>query len=163
TLDRMLEDPQQWPLLYVEGSLAVFGWRDPAAGEADPFRGWQEDLNRLAFHPPDDKKAPPKPSARAPQPRRWWDAFWQPGRPAPADQEQATLPLFHAEVLRRSAPRRHRALWENSQSAGLVGAAGGWAGAGALLDARLRLTLLRPLEPETGSGLDTLPSTEQAG
>src|SRR5207237_124820 len=52
---------------------------------------------------------------------------------------------LHAEALRQSAPYRHKAVWEVSQATGLVGAAGGWAGPGALFDAELRLTLFQPV------------------
>src|SRR5262249_12052690 len=58
-LGRLLGSRQQWPLLYLEGDLAVFGWRDPDRADADdPFRGWEVDLDRLAFHPEKDKRAP---------------------------------------------------------------------------------------------------------
>jgi tetratricopeptide (TPR) repeat protein len=156
TMGRLLEEPQRWPLLYGKGSLMVFGWRDPS-GAADPFRGWQVDLDRLAFHPTDDQRAPRRPADRGPAVRPAWEAFWKPARPRPLDQEEATLHLFHAEALRRLAPPRHLALWEASASAGLVAAAGGWAGPGALLDAHLRLTFLRPRVPEPGARFDTLP------
>src|SRR5205823_2708648 len=52
---------------------------------------------------------------------------------------------------RRSAPVRHLTAWETTQSAALVGAAGGWTGPGNLLDAHLRLVLLRPPLPEQGT------------
>jgi hypothetical protein len=163
TMDRLLEAPRQWPLLYVEGYLAVFGWRDPdAAGTTDPFRGRQLDLNHLAFRPPEDKKAPPQSSDQEPEERPWWEAFWKPAPPRPIDQDEANLHLFHAEALRRSAPDRHKFAWESSQLAALIGAAGGWAGPGGLFDARVRLTLLRPLPPRQGYRFGTLPVLDQA-
>ena len=162
TLDRLLADPEQWPLLYQEGDLAVFGWRDPTrAGAADLFRGWELDLNRLAFHPAEDKKAPRTRPDREPEPRRWWEAFWKPAPPRPPDRDEAALHLLHAEALRRSAPYRHLAAWEDSQSAALVGAAGTWAGPGALVDAHLRLVLLRPQVPQARAGADTLPALDR--
>jgi tetratricopeptide (TPR) repeat protein len=164
TMNRLLEDPQQWPLLYVEGYLAVFGWRDPVrstARAADPFRGQQLDLNYLAFHPPEDKKAPPKPSDREPEERQWWEAFWKPTPRRPINQDEANLHLFHADALRKSAPGRHQLAWESRQAAALVGAAGGWAGPVGLLDAGLRLTLLRPQSPKRGRRFDTLPGLDQ--
>src|SRR5262249_41000264 len=92
TMDRLLEDPQQWPLLYVEGYVAVFGWRDPdpdAAKAKDHFQGRQLDLNHLAFHPPADKKAPAKASSARPEPRSWWEALWKPVQPRPIGQDGA--------------------------------------------------------------------------
>jgi hypothetical protein len=160
TLARLADDPRQWPLLHVEGYLAVFGWRDPAR-RADLFAGRQLDLEQLAFHPSADKKAPERGPNDEPQPRQWWDAFWQPIRPRPIDQDEATLHLFHAEALRQSAPRRHIAVWMNVQSAALVGAAAGWAGPGGLLDARLRLARLGPKIPEQLARFETLPVPDQ--
>jgi tetratricopeptide (TPR) repeat protein len=163
TLERLLGEPERWPVLFVKGDLAVFGWRDPAAPEGtDPFRAWQLDLNHLAFHPRTDKKAPSKAPDGQPETRAWWEAFWKPVLPRPVDQEEATLHLFHAEALRRSAPLRHFEAWESSQSAALVFAAGGWGSpAGAFLDARLRLTLLQPRTTGLDSRFDTLPGPDQ--
>jgi tetratricopeptide (TPR) repeat protein len=95
--------------------------------------------------------------------RQWWEAFWKPAPRRPIDQDEASLHLMHAELLRRSAPRRHLTAWEGSQTAGLVAAAGGWVGpAGGLLDAYLRLTMLQPQLPRSQSGLDALPGPDQA-
>jgi hypothetical protein len=161
-LDGLLADPEQWPLLCVEGDLAIFGWRDlPKAGAHDPFRSWQLDLNELAFRPSSDKKAPATRPDQESRERPWWAAFWKPAPPASIDSDEAKLHLFHAEALRRSALRRHLAAWEASQSAALVGAAGGWGEQGnplgGLLNAHVRLVLLRPQVPAPGSKVDTLP------
>jgi tetratricopeptide (TPR) repeat protein len=162
TMGRLLEDPQEWPLLYLEGYLAVFGWRDTAKPvAADPFQGSLLDLNRLAFHPANDKKAPPRAPTQVVEPRQWWEAFWKPVPPRPIDQDEATLHLMHAELVRRSAPRRYLATWENSLSAAVVAAGGCWRGPADLLDAHLRLTLLRPQLPEQGAGFNTLPALDQ--
>jgi len=62
-LDQVLADPLHWPLLLLDGDLAIFGFRDPArVGTADPFQGWELDLNRLAFGSAAIKKAPEKKS-----------------------------------------------------------------------------------------------------
>jgi hypothetical protein len=156
TLGRLLGAPQEWPLLHLEGGVAVFGWRG-AAGSAERFRGWKHDLNRFAFRPADDKRAPHERSERAPEPRRWWDAFWRPAPPPwSLDRDEARLDLLCAEALRRSAlrvsPYRRLAAWEAGQAAALVGAAGGWSGPSSLLDAELRLVLVRPPLPERGAG-----------
>jgi tetratricopeptide (TPR) repeat protein len=160
-LDRLLADPEQWPLLYVEGDLAVFGWRDPRDGgrkDADPFRGLELDVNRLAFtHVADDQRAPRQPPDRGPEVRPFWEAFWKPAPPRPIDRDEAIRHAFQAEALRRSAPPRHLAAWEASQSAAVVGAAGGWAGPVDLLGARVRLALVRPQLPAPGAGIDTVP------
>jgi tetratricopeptide (TPR) repeat protein len=165
-LDGLLADPEEWVPLYVEGDLAVFGWRDPlAAGpkHEDPFRGLELDPNRLAFaHLTEDRCAPRQPPEQEPEVRHWWEAFWKPAPPRSIDRDEALCHAFHAEALRRSAPPRHLAAWESSQSAALVGAAGGWAGPASLLSARLRLTLLRPRVPGPAAGTDTLPALDRA-
>jgi hypothetical protein len=161
-LGRLLAGPEDWPLLYLEGNLAVFGWRDPeAAGAADPFRGWELDPGALAFRPAEDKQAPRQRPDREPAPRPWWEAFWKPAPPPPVDRDEAALHLFHAEALRRSAPRRHLAAWEGGESAGLVAAAAGWAGPGGAVDASLRLVLFRPRVPEAGAGMAGLPALDR--
>jgi tetratricopeptide (TPR) repeat protein len=161
TVGKLLADPQQWPLLHAEGYLVIFGWRDPGADGADPFRDWRLDLDRLAFHPAEDKKAPGQPPANEPEERPWWEAFWKPVSPWSLDQEEATLHLRHADVLRRSAPQRHAMAWEDCQLAAFLGAAGGWSFPAVLLDASLRPTLLRPRIPEPGRPLNSLPILDQ--
>jgi tetratricopeptide (TPR) repeat protein len=147
-LGRLLADPQRWPLLYLEGDLAVFGCRGS-------FRSWRLDLNRLAFRPTQDNKAPAQPPEQGSATRRWWEAFWKPAPPS-RDHSEAILYLLLAEALRGSGLVRHQAAWETSQSAALVAAAGAWhgcvgGGPGALLDAHVRLVLLRPQVPDPGT------------
>jgi hypothetical protein len=160
-LDRLLADPERWPLLYLEGDVAVFGWRDPRSANRDPFAGWQLNLNHLAFHAAEVRKAPPKQPEQDPEPRAWWEAFWKPAPRRPVDRDEATLHLLHAEALRHSAPQRHLLGWEGSQSAALAGAASGWASPAGLADAHLRLVLLQPLLPQPGSGADSLPPLDR--
>jgi hypothetical protein len=151
-LNTLLSDPEQWPLLYEEGDLAVFGWRDPdRPSGTKPLGTWSVDFERLAFQPSEDKKAPATAPDWKTAERHWWDAFLKraPGRPM--DREEASLYLLHAEALRRTAPYRHLAAWEASHSAGLVAAAGGWAAvgaAGSAADAQLRLLILQPPLPD---------------
>ncbi len=148
-LSVLLGEPGRWPLLYLEGDLAVFGWRGPdgaVAGRPDPFGGRALDLNRLAFHPAGDKKAPRTPPPAGPG-RHWWDAFWRPAPPPPIDRAEATLHLLHAEALMRSAPYRRLLAWEAGQSAALVASAAG-RGPAALASAPVRGVLLRPPLPD---------------
>jgi tetratricopeptide (TPR) repeat protein len=141
-LSRLLSDPMHWPLLCLEGDLAVFGFRSPAQpGAADSFGGQELDLNRRAFRPADHERAPRQGPDREPEEQMWFEAFWKPAPPPrQADRDQATLYLFLAEVQRWTAPRRHNAAWEASQLAGLVAVGGTWAGPPGLVDAYLRLT-----------------------
>ncbi len=143
----LMNDPKQWPLLYLEGDLAVFGWRDPvgrAGRPRDPFRGRELDLNELAFRPAGPKRAPRQPPEREPQPRRWWDAFWQAAPRTSLDRAEAQLYLLQDEALQRLIPYRRVAAWEAGQAAGLVGAAAGWTWPGGPFDCDLRRVLLRP-------------------
>jgi hypothetical protein len=162
-LESLLADPQHWPLLYLEGNLAVFGWRDPKRPDsAALFRDWELDLNRLAFHPAKDKKAPRARPRSDPEPRIWWEAFWKPAPPRSADLDEAALHLFHAEALRRWAPLRHLTDWRAGQTAGLVGAAGGWKVPASLLDAPLRLGLREPQGGQEGTSARDLPAFDRA-
>jgi hypothetical protein len=138
-LARAARDPDQWPLLHIEGDLSIFGWRDPADRAADPFRGLELDLNRLAFRPADDRKAPEKRPAREPVPRRWWEAFWKSVPPHALDSDEATRHVLHAEALRLAAPYRFLTAWDAAQAIALRGAAPGWTWPGGLLDAGLRV------------------------
>jgi len=157
-LDSLLNDPEQWPLLYVEGNLAVFGWRDPALGESgDTFRAWQLDLNRLAFHPAADKKAPRQAPDQEPEPREWWEAFWKPASPRPIDRDEARLHLLHAEASRGLVLNKNVDQWVGSQGAALLGAVAGWPGSPWHMDAFLRISLLPPLMPSAENKSDSAP------
>jgi tetratricopeptide (TPR) repeat protein len=164
-LERLLEQPDQWPLIYLEGDLAIFGWNNPLSpspGAEDPVGGRGLDLDRLAFQPSREQQAPRKRPDQELQARHWWEAFWKPAPPRPIERDEAMLCLLHAESLRRSAPQRRLLAWESSQLAGLVGAAGGWTGPAPLLDADLRLVLLRPPLPETNTEKAALPPRSRA-
>lgn len=144
-LSGLVVDAEQWPLLYQEGDLAIFGWRDPnRPGSADRFRGWHLDLNRLAFRPAPGKKAPGETADPQDSPRNWWDDFWKAASPRSLDRDEAQMHLLHAEALQRLATLRHLGGWENSQAAALIGAAASWAFPSAAMDAPLRLALFRP-------------------
>jgi hypothetical protein len=147
-LNRLLADPQQWPLLFREGELAVFGWRDPArAAAGDLFHGSELNFERLAFHPSAVRKAPAQATEKGPEERSPWDTFWRAAPARPVDRDEAAFYLFHAEALRQSAPLRHFHAWEATEAAGLVGAAGAWSGPASLLDAQVRLMFVdAPLE-----------------
>jgi hypothetical protein len=150
----LVADPEQWPLLDQEGDVAVFGWRDPArAGSDKLFRGWELELAQLAFHPPEEKKAPAEAFDAEKSERNWWEAFWVTAPPRSIDRDETLLNLLHAQLLadQRLAPLRHKSRWENTQAAGLIAAANTWASPVALCDAHLRLAFFGPQLPEEGS------------
>jgi tetratricopeptide (TPR) repeat protein len=144
-LEWLLADPGQWPLLYLDGGLTVFGWRDPTrAGPGDLFRTAERDPDRLALRPRSDEMAPLIRPTQDLEPRRWWEAFWKRAPPPPIDRDAAALYLLQAEVLRRSAAHRHLSAWGATQAAGLIGSAGGWANPGGLFDAQVRFEFFQP-------------------
>ncbi len=148
-LDRLLLEPEEWPVLHLKGGFVVFGWRDPArSGGGNPYAGWEVDFSKLAFRPDESEVAP---SARPTSKPHWSDAFWKPAPPSRSPgRDESTVFLRKAESLRRTAPLSHQLAWEVAQSAGLVGAAGGWTGLCGPVDAMLRLGTLDPPIPETG-------------
>ena len=161
TLDRLLADPRQWPLLHLEGRVTVFGWRDPARIDSlDSISDGEANLDRLALRPRSEAKAPAAPSSTS---RRWWEAFWK-TVPAPSgDRDEAAVRLLQAEALRHSAQPRHLAAWEATQVAGLIGSLGGWSGAaGTLLDTDVRLVFFQPPLTESGESSHPLGRLAQA-
>jgi hypothetical protein len=150
-LTRLLADPNRWPLLHLQGGVAVFGRRDPTrAGGSDSLGERELDLDRLAFRPTDGDKAPP-----APQPvgRSWWEAFWKLAPPPTGDRDQAAVLVLKAELAWAVAPSRHLSEWEADQVAALAAAAAGWAGPAAAADAAVRLTVFRPPIPGPGEAV----------
>lgn len=150
-LDRLLSDPDHWVPLVVTGGVTMFGWHDPARPPGDdPFRSLQWDPDRLAVWPALEDRAPPARPGREPDPRRWWEAFWKPAPVATGDRDEAAVYLLRAEAERRTAAFRHEGAWYATQAAGLVAAAPGGYGPGALLDIRTRLELGQPETTQTG-------------
>jgi tetratricopeptide (TPR) repeat protein len=147
-LGGLLADPAQWPLLWSEGDLAVFGWRDPdrPAGP-DRFRDSGPDFDRLALRPELGDRAPRSGPAADARPRRWWEAFWKSAPPAPLDRNAAELYLLNAEALRRTYAYRKLAAWEATQVAGLVASAAAADGPRGVLDVYTRLVYFRPPVP----------------
>ncbi len=154
-LVRFLNDPGEWPLLFYEGGLAVFGWRDPL--EPDRFRDFEIDLTRMATYPKREMQAPEKRPDRDPEVRQWWHAIWKPLPKRSIESDEASLFLVAAEAMRLYAPQRHRAAWEASQCLGIVAAAGGWTVPGVFVDSHVRLTFLQPRIPEPGSAPNATP------
>jgi hypothetical protein len=124
---RLLQSPAEWPLLLIDGHTLVFGWRDPEKG-GNAFAGLRFDPGRLAYHPPEDKRAPsegPGPEARPPE---WWDAFVTPRRPPSPDRDEAALHLIHFSLYEQPYRQHGLAVWVN----GLAAASAGTGAAGTL-------------------------------
>jgi Flp pilus assembly protein TadD len=164
---RLLADPKRWPLIYLEGGVALFGWRDPARRDAaDPFRSKELDVNRLAYRPSEEAKAPRNASVAQPDARRWWHEFRRPLRRQSIARQEGSLRLVQADAMKQDHIFRHVRTWEAAQSAGLVGASLTWlGGAGscpaALVDAHFRLVYLRPIGPSTDLPPDRVPAPDR--
>ena len=158
TLELLSLNPVQWPLLYLEGNVAIVGWRDLAALDSpDPFRDRHLDLRRLALAPPRDQQAPRQGPVREPRVQPWWEALWRSAPGKSMAQEEADVYLNYAKVGERFAPVRRGIAWDWGQGAALVGAAGSWASgasptpAAALLEAHVCLMRLQPRAAMTGA------------
>lgn len=163
-LERLFTDADHWPLLFLEGDVAIFGWRPPSPGpagrgpDAGPFAGRELDLNRMGLRPSPSARAPASHADELPS---WWEAFRKPATAWPVDRDEAQVHLLHAELVRRDSPYRHLLTWEHDQVAGLIGSPSGGSGPGALVDGALRLVLFRPQVPRRGERPEALPGPDQ--
>ncbi len=123
-MSHLLVRPQEWPLLYLGGRVAIFGWRDPAAG-ARALAVPPLDLAKEAFAAAADPPASVPETGGEPGPYRWWHALWRPPviRSADGDEAQMALKLF--EILHRSSFMEQQKSWSNSVLAGMVSGGGG--------------------------------------
>lgn len=165
-LATMLGDPVEWPVLYLEGDLAIFGWRDPIRARGStgvdfrPLELTPDRLDQLAFHPDQARKVPPPPPSPEAQiekkgyVRYYWDALWKPAASQPIDRHEARLYLMLTDALRPQLVTPQLGAWEASQAAALVGAGAGWTGANGALDVQSRLVLFQPALPPPGTPAD---------
>lgn len=148
-LNAFFADPKQWPLLYLEGNVAIFGWRDPLhVGPHDPFAGRELDLQQLALRPAPEKQAPGERPRQHAAARRWWDAFWKPAPPRSFERDEAEVYLLRAEALRLAAPFGHLLNWDAGHAAGVVGSLRGGTNVTCFLDVPLRFEAFHPASPE---------------
>ena len=107
---KMLANSQEWPLLYVGGSMMIVGWRDPGlATGKDPFHGMEWN-DRIAFGPGAMDVVPQTRPAREPMPFVWWEAVWRPRAQPSFDHDQATGLLELFELMGPSQGRKIAAL-----------------------------------------------------
>jgi hypothetical protein len=111
-LHNLFRDPDEWPLCYLKGRVAIFAWKDKQAKDgADPSRGLRLDFERAAFGL-DAEPAPPEGPKAEPLSSWWqsaWDAWWKPAPPSSLDKETALLQEVRFELL---APRY---MYDNSR------------------------------------------------
>ncbi len=128
----------EWPLLYLENGTAVFGWNDPTAGRLDPFAALRLDLDRQAFFPAEDKKAPRVWAGREPKPAGWYDLVAKPRPPRAADREDAALFLDYFDSRRNPTEAMHATEWDASLAAAVFGFTQAGDGPTAIADLTLR-------------------------
>ncbi len=127
-VQRLLQNPAEWPLLDLDGHAAVFGWRDPEKrGSRDLFAGQSIDLKVVAFQDPKEYpraaayRAPRRWPGREPAASGWVDAIIKAPKPRSPKSDEAALYLVRYED---DAPRfsyRAKLAWSESLFAGAVG------------------------------------------
>jgi hypothetical protein len=118
----LFRDPDEWPLCYLRGRVAIFAWKDKQAkGEADPSRGLRLDFERLTFGP-DAEPAPPQGRQIEPPSAWWqvvWDAWWKPALPSSSlDKETAFLHEVRFQLLTQRHLHDNSRAWQGAVSAG---------------------------------------------
>jgi tetratricopeptide (TPR) repeat protein len=117
-------NPDEWALLFLDGRLAIFGWRDPEERSApDRFAAAALDLDRDAFSP-DRVKVAPDWGGRVPEAADPWAAFLAPASPAAVEADEAALYLRLFRLYAASGPKRRAVLWDLAQVGSTVGSAG---------------------------------------
>jgi hypothetical protein len=108
TAMRLFQQPEEWPVLFLDGSTVIFGWRDPERPDPKLARR-RLDLAAHALHPALDERAPMEAPAALPVPTPWWwEAFsYRPGAAA-AEQSEAGLHRMQFEALRPASSARLR-------------------------------------------------------
>jgi hypothetical protein len=157
----LLRNPSEWPLLYLRGRVAIFGWRDPnRPGATNDFADLEVHLTERAFNPPPEQRAPPAGPGLYPRPRNWWDDCFEPHPGRNLDREEALFYLNHFEARRPDYAARHRLVWESGLAVLTVGMAvpgvGGPPAAGGLLPLRLGQISRQPLPKGASPGPETL-------
>jgi hypothetical protein len=123
---QLVQNPQHWLLLHVDGRVAVFGWR-AEEGRLHPAAAAPLDVNRLAFtaeKEDEESRVPPAPDqgpGRGPRVRNVWTRYCN-ATPAPATESDAAamyLRYFRAGVL-----PQHQQRWTGGWAAYAASLAG---------------------------------------
>jgi hypothetical protein len=163
-LMRLFQQPEEWPVLFLDGSTVIFGWRDPEHPDAKLARR-RLDLAAHALQPAPKERAPMEAPAGLPVPTPWWwEAFaYRPGAAA-AEQSEANLHRMQFEALRPelSATLRRVVLAQMAGKLILLGAEPGTPfGLGARLATSEASLLMKapPAALPTGAGLTMAAQT----
>jgi hypothetical protein len=118
----LFRDPDEWPICYLHGRVAIFAWKDRQAEDApDPSRGLRLDFARLAFGP-NAETAPPEGPEAAP-PRDWWEVWWKPATPLSPDRETAALQDLRYSFLTPRYLEQNSRAWQGAVATGAIGTA----------------------------------------
>lgn len=126
-LPAILSSPREWPLLFVRGGVAVFGWRDsgePAATHGLDLTDPWFDLSdpERADVPNERYRTRPTDSHRwSEQVHKW---FVTPAPVPSIHRDEAAIWLMMANVSSGFVPMNNRDAWPVEQWVGLVGSAG---------------------------------------
>ncbi|MFM7152459.1 MAG: hypothetical protein ACKO23_21740, partial [Gemmataceae bacterium] len=159
-MERLLGERERYPLLWLEGDVAIFGFSEgkrEVAGVAGKRMPPTMELRRQALFPDAAHRAPASINLEPQLERPWWEAFWKPVPPESPGAAEAALYYFLADATRSSAATRHQRFFDLYQIAGLTASTpGNPTAVMASLDAAFRLGLLFPRLVDKGpaSGKD---------
>jgi tetratricopeptide (TPR) repeat protein len=120
TLGELFGNPDEWPVCYLQGRIAIFAWKDkPAADVPDPSRGLRLDFARRAFGPGAELAPPDGPEAAPPH--DWWEAWWKPVTPPSVDKETAALQELRYTFLAPRYRQDHLRAWQGAVATGAIG------------------------------------------
>ena len=129
-VQRLLQYPQEWPLLDLEGHTAVFGWRDFNKGnKPNAFANQGVDLKTIALLEPKDHplaaqfQAPRTWPGREPVAPDWTDALFKAAKPRSPKSDEAALYLVRFDEESPRFTYRAKLAWNESLFAGAVGTA----------------------------------------
>jgi hypothetical protein len=126
-LRRLLSDPHQWHLLYLDGRTTILGWHDPDQKQPPPWTKLALDFDARAFGP-QAERAPHDGPARSAQAVGFWRHYASGPvmRPLDADQASAFQVLYEQSYARIQGAQQ--SIWQAALDAGFVAAPGGHAG-----------------------------------
>jgi tetratricopeptide (TPR) repeat protein len=113
-LARLLASRVEWPLVQIDGGVALFCRNEARPIGVDPI-----DLDRIAYRPTEAEQAPPQqPAVKEDE---WWHLLQPPNPARSAARDEARLFLKIVESYAPEAPIRHLSEWEAFQIGGLIG------------------------------------------
>ncbi len=141
----LLRGGEDWDLLALEGTAALFG-RRPGTGAPSP--GKALDPRQAAYHPDPDHRAP-RTAPRAPRPPGPFDSFFRTRDDRSPDRGEAALHLVTFDLAAERMEADLLRQWLLAQATGLVGVGPGSEAAGSAGTLAVRL-YLAPLQPPGG-------------